>query len=119
MNKLFLEDYIQSFEEKINNKKLVNLSIPDSLFLKTWEEKCFLIRMDYQLKIFKKLKKNITKVIISRTPYEIFFGGAQIIKWYFKNSGEVISTTINKYLYLSCRALPPFININIVLFGKK
>ena len=49
-------------------------------------------------------------MIISRTPYRksFFGGGTDYPEWYFKNGGEVISTTINKYLYLSCRALPPF-----------
>ena len=49
-------------------------------------------------------------MIISRTPYRISFfgGGTDYPEWYLKNTGEVISTTIDKYLYLSCRNLPPF-----------
>jgi len=49
-------------------------------------------------------------LIISRTPYRISFfgGGTDYPEWYLKNTGEVISTTIDKYLYLSCRNLPPF-----------
>jgi len=49
-------------------------------------------------------------LIISRTPYRISFfgGGTDYPQWYLKNTGEVISTTIDKYLYLSCRNLPPF-----------
>jgi len=49
-------------------------------------------------------------LIISRTPYRISFfgGGTDYPEWYSKNTGEVISTTIDKYLYLSCRNLPPF-----------
>ncbi len=51
-------------------------------------------------------------MIISKTPYRISFfgGGSDYPNWYLKNGGEVISTTINKYIYLSCRNLPPFFN---------
>jgi len=49
-------------------------------------------------------------MIISRTPYRISFfgGGSDYPEWYLKNSGEVIAATINKYVYISCRDLPPF-----------
>jgi len=49
-------------------------------------------------------------MIISKTPYRISFfgGGTDYPEWYLKNGGEVISSTINKYLYLSCRHLPEF-----------
>lgn len=49
-------------------------------------------------------------MIISRTPYRISFfgGGSDYPEWYKYNTGEVISTTINKYIYLSCRYLPTF-----------
>ena len=51
-------------------------------------------------------------MIISKTPYRISFfgGGSDYPQWYLKNGGEVISTTIDKYIYLSCRNLPPFFN---------
>ena len=51
-------------------------------------------------------------MIISKTPYRISFfgGGSDYPNWYIKNGGEVLSTTINKYIYLSCRNLPPFFN---------
>jgi D-glycero-alpha-D-manno-heptose-7-phosphate kinase len=53
-------------------------------------------------------------MIISKTPYRISFfgGGSDYPDWYNKeqNYGEVISTTINRYLYISCRELPPFFN---------
>ena len=60
-------------------------------------------------------------MIISRTPYRISFfgGGTDYPEWYFKNGGEVISTTINKYLYLSCRALPPFYKYKYRIIWKK
>jgi|LakMenE01Jun11ns_1017448.scaffolds.fasta_scaffold9794946_1 D-glycero-alpha-D-manno-heptose-7-phosphate kinase len=49
-------------------------------------------------------------MIISKTPYRISFfgGGSDYPEWYLKNSGEVISSTINKYIYISCRNLPLF-----------
>ena len=49
-------------------------------------------------------------MIISKTPYRISFfgGGTDYPSWYKKNGGEVLSTTIDKYLYLTCRYLPPF-----------
>ena len=51
-------------------------------------------------------------MIISKTPYRISFfgGGTDYPEWYLKNGGEVLSTSINKYLYLSCRYLPNFFN---------
>lgn len=49
-------------------------------------------------------------MIISKTPYRISFfgGGTDYPDWYLKNGGEVINTTIDKYLYLSMRSLPSF-----------
>jgi len=49
-------------------------------------------------------------MIISKTPYRItFFGGASDYpSWYLKNGGTVLSSTIDKYIYISCRDLPPF-----------
>ncbi|KKU11452.1 MAG: GHMP kinase [Parcubacteria group bacterium GW2011_GWA1_45_7] len=49
-------------------------------------------------------------MIISRTPFRISFfgGGTDYPAWYRENGGTVLSTTINKYCYLSCRVLPPF-----------
>jgi D-glycero-alpha-D-manno-heptose-7-phosphate kinase len=49
-------------------------------------------------------------MIISKTPYRISFfgGGTDYSGWFKKNEGEVLSTTIDKYLYLTCRHLPPF-----------
>ena len=60
-------------------------------------------------------------MIISRTPYRISFfgGGTDYPEWYFKIGGEVISTTINKYLYLSCRPLPPFYRYKYRIIWKK
>jgi len=49
-------------------------------------------------------------MIISKTPYRISFfgGGSDYPSWYTKNGGTVLSTTIDKYIYISCRSLPPF-----------
>lgn len=49
-------------------------------------------------------------MIISRTPYRISFfgGGTDYPQWYLNNGGKVISSTINKYVYISLRDLPSF-----------
>jgi len=49
-------------------------------------------------------------MIISRTPFRISFfgGGTDFPAWYKENGGAVISTTIDKYCFISCRHLPPF-----------
>ena len=49
-------------------------------------------------------------MIVSRTPFRISFfgGGTDYPSWFENNKGSVISTTIDKYLYLSVRLLPPF-----------
>lgn len=49
-------------------------------------------------------------MIITRTPYRISFfgGGTDYPGWYRNHGGQVLSTTIDKYLYISCRYLPPF-----------
>jgi len=49
-------------------------------------------------------------MVISRTPTRISFfgGGTDFPEWYQENGGAVLSTTINKYSYISCRLLPPF-----------
>ena len=49
-------------------------------------------------------------MILSKTPYRISFfgGGTDYPQWYLENGGEVISSTIDKYIYISCRNLPSF-----------
>src|SRR3989338_3301406 len=49
-------------------------------------------------------------MIITRTPYRISFfgGGTDYPAWYREHGGAVLSTTINKYCYVTCRNLPPF-----------
>ena len=53
-------------------------------------------------------------MIICRTPLRISFfgGGTDYPVWYKKNKGSVISTSINKYIYVTCRYLPHFFNYN-------
>lgn len=49
-------------------------------------------------------------MIITRTPFRISFfgGGTDYPKWYLSHGGAVLSTTIDKYCYITCRSLPPF-----------
>src|SRR5207248_928065 len=49
-------------------------------------------------------------MIISRTPFRISFfgGGTDYPGWYREHGGAVLSTSIDKYAYLSVRHLPPF-----------
>lgn len=49
-------------------------------------------------------------MIITRTPMRISFfgGGTDYPVWYREHRGAVLSTTINKNCYITCRWLPPF-----------
>ena len=49
-------------------------------------------------------------MIITKTPYRISFfgGGSDYPQWYKKNGGSVLSTTIDKHIYITCRYLPDF-----------
>ena len=49
-------------------------------------------------------------MIISKTPYRISFfgGGSDYPSWYNKYSGSVLSTSIDKHIYITCRFLPKF-----------
>jgi len=49
-------------------------------------------------------------MIISRTPFRVSFfgGGTDYPRWFKKNKGAVLATSINKYCYITCRYLPPF-----------
>ena len=53
-------------------------------------------------------------MIISKTPYRISFfgGGSDYPEWYSENDGMVLSTTINKYVYVSCRKLDKYFKHN-------
>ena len=49
-------------------------------------------------------------MVITKTPYRISFfgGGTDLNQWFKDNGGAVISTTIDKYCYITCRYLPRF-----------
>jgi D-glycero-alpha-D-manno-heptose-7-phosphate kinase len=49
-------------------------------------------------------------MIITRTPFRISFfgGGTDHPEWFYKHGGSVLTTTIDKYCYITCRYLPPF-----------
>ncbi len=49
-------------------------------------------------------------MILARTPFRISFfgGGTDYPDWYLKHGGQVLSTAINKYCYITVRKLPPF-----------
>jgi D-glycero-alpha-D-manno-heptose-7-phosphate kinase len=50
-------------------------------------------------------------MIISRTPFQLpfFGGGTDYPTWYRKHGGAVVGATIDKYCYITCRYLPPFV----------
>lgn len=49
-------------------------------------------------------------MIISRTPFRISFfgGGTDYPPWFRRHGGAVLSTSFDKYCYITCRELPPF-----------
>lgn len=49
-------------------------------------------------------------MIVTRTPFRISFfgGGTDYPPWFREHGGAVLSTSIDKYCYISCRRLPPF-----------
>ena len=49
-------------------------------------------------------------MIMSRTPFRVSFfgGGTDYPAWYREHGGAVVGATINKYCYITFRALPPF-----------
>ncbi len=53
-------------------------------------------------------------MIICRTPFRISFfgGGTDYPAWSDKHGGAVLSTTFDKYSYITCRRLPPFFDHN-------
>lgn len=52
-------------------------------------------------------------MVITRTPYRVsFFGGGSDYKaWYEEHGGAVLTTTIDKYCYLSARWMPPYLGM--------
>jgi len=51
-------------------------------------------------------------MILCRTPFRVSFfgGGTDFPQWYLENGGAVISTSINKYSYITVRTLPDIFN---------
>ncbi len=60
-------------------------------------------------------------MVITRTPFRISFfgGGTDYPAWYREHGGAVLSATINKYCYLTCRYLPPFFWYKSQIFWSK
>ncbi len=50
------------------------------------------------------------QMLVSRTPFRVSFfgGGTDYPEWYMENGGAVLSTSIDKYCYLTCRYTPQF-----------
>ena len=51
-------------------------------------------------------------MIVSKTPYRISFfgGGTDYPSWFKDHKGKILSTTIDKFVYLTVRKLPPYFN---------
>jgi D-glycero-alpha-D-manno-heptose-7-phosphate kinase len=61
-------------------------------------------------------------MIISRTPFRVSFfgGGTDYPAWYREHGGAVLSASINKYCYITCRYLPPFHEFkNLIRYYKR
>lgn len=60
-------------------------------------------------------------MIITRTPLRVSFfgGGTDYPAWFRENGGAVLATTIDKYLYLHCRYLPPFFDFKSRIVWSK
>jgi D-glycero-alpha-D-manno-heptose-7-phosphate kinase len=60
-------------------------------------------------------------MIITRTPLRVSFfgGGTDYPAWFRDHGGAVLATTIDKYLYLHCRYLPPFFDFRSRIVWSK
>ena len=61
-------------------------------------------------------------MIITRVPFRISFfgGGTDLPDYYSKFGGAVLSTTIDKYLYITCRHMPPYWDFkHQLIYGSK
>ena len=61
-------------------------------------------------------------MVISRTPLRVSFfgGGTDLPQWFVNNGGAVISTTINKYCYVSCKIIPTFLDYKYrIVYSKQ
>ncbi|MDA0328557.1 MAG: kinase [Gemmatimonadetes bacterium] len=56
-------------------------------------------------------------MIITRVPFRVslFGGGTDLPVWFERNAGAVLSTTIDKYCYVTARPLPPFFDHRVRL----
>src|SRR6266850_918298 len=60
-------------------------------------------------------------MIITRTPFRISFfgGGTDYPAWFKEHGGAVVTSTIDKYCYITCRYLPPFFDYKSrILYSK-
>jgi len=50
-------------------------------------------------------------MVVCRAPFRVSFfgGGSDYPQWFKEEPGAVLSTTIDKYIYITCRYLPPFL----------
>ena len=60
-------------------------------------------------------------MIITKTPYRISFfgGGSDYPQWFNNNKGQVLSATIDKHIYITCRFLPSFFKHNYRVVWSK
>lgn len=51
------------------------------------------------------------RLIITRTPYRMSFlgGGTDYFSWYSEHGGMVLTTTIDKYVHICARFMPPYL----------
>jgi len=60
-------------------------------------------------------------MIITRTPFRMSFfgGGTDYPVWYEKHGGAVLSTTIDRFCYVTCRYYPPFFDAKVRVVWSK
>ena len=60
-------------------------------------------------------------MVITKTPFRVSFfgGGTDIPAWFKEEGGQVLSTSIDKYCYVTARNLPPFFKHSIRLAYSK
>lgn len=60
-------------------------------------------------------------MIITRTPYRVSFfgGGTDYPQWFTQHGGAVLTSTLNKYCYVSVRYMPPFLGSKYIVFWSK
>lgn len=60
-------------------------------------------------------------MIIVRSPYRVSFfgGGTDYPAWFRQHGGQVLTSTLDKYCYLSVRRMPPFLGTKYRVFWSK